>query len=141
MDEREEARRRERTAFGTYVIAELPGWLVGALALGLLYRLEVVPGWAAVLVLLLWIGSSLVMFPRVKHYYTPGPPSRPAAGATGIAQSSLDPRGFVRIDGELWQAIARDANATITEGARVRVLGAEGLRLTVEPDGQERTPP
>jgi membrane-bound ClpP family serine protease len=123
----------DREAFRTYLVAQLPSWLVVAVALALLYQTAVVPAWAAVLLLVFWIGSGVVIFPRVKHYYTAGPDSRPIPGATGVEASRLDPRGFVRIHGELWQATVLDSTATIAKGARVRVSAIDGLRLTVEP--------
>jgi len=51
------------------------------------------------------------------------------AGATGIATSDLTPSGQVRVRGEVWTAIAQDG--PISEGDAVRVVGVEGLRLTV----------
>jgi membrane-bound serine protease (ClpP class) len=49
--------------------------------------------------------------------------------ATGIATSDLAPSGQVRVRGEVWTAIAQDG--PISEGDAVRVVGVEGLRLTV----------
>ncbi len=52
-------------------------------------------------------------------------------GKTGVASQPLHPEGIVRIEGEEWTA----ENATgeeIPAGARVRVIGVDGLRLRVE---------
>jgi len=56
-------------------------------------------------------------------------------GATGVARTDLAPAGFVFVHGERWQAVADQG--MIEQGAPVRVVGIEGLRLTVrrEPDG------
>jgi membrane-bound serine protease (ClpP class) len=51
-------------------------------------------------------------------------------GETGIARSALSPEGQVLVHGELWRAVAR--GTPVEEGARVRVVGVNGLTLTVE---------
>ncbi|MGH2453096.1 MAG: NfeD family protein [bacterium] len=52
-------------------------------------------------------------------------------GATGVARTALEPEGMVYVQGEIWTARA-EAGA-IGEGARVQVVGLEGLRLRVRP--------
>jgi len=52
-------------------------------------------------------------------------------GATGVARTTLEPEGMVYVQGEIWTARA-EAGA-IVEGARVQVVGLEGLRLRVRP--------
>jgi membrane-bound serine protease (ClpP class) len=51
-------------------------------------------------------------------------------GETGVARSALSPEGQVLVHGELWRAVAR--GSAVEEGARVRVIGVNGLTLTVE---------
>jgi membrane-bound serine protease (ClpP class) len=51
-------------------------------------------------------------------------------GQTGVARGALSPEGQVLVRGELWRAVAR--GAPVAEGARVRVVDANGLTLTVE---------
>ena len=53
-------------------------------------------------------------------------------GAEGVVTTSLPGHGegMIRVHGELWRAVATEA---IPEGALVRVLRVEGLKLTVEP--------
>jgi len=55
-------------------------------------------------------------------------------GQTGVARSALSPEGQVLVQGELWRAVAR--GAPVAEGARVRVVDANGLTLTVEQVGE-----
>jgi membrane-bound serine protease (ClpP class) len=50
-------------------------------------------------------------------------------GATGIARERLAPEGQVLVGGELWRAVAR--GESVEEGAPVRVVGVDGLTLTV----------
>jgi membrane-bound serine protease (ClpP class) len=53
-------------------------------------------------------------------------------GEVGVVTATIPPNGegMVRTHGELWRATSGDA---ITEGAAVRVLRVEGLKLNVEP--------
>ncbi|MEN6625030.1 MAG: nodulation protein NfeD [Candidatus Sumerlaeia bacterium] len=51
-------------------------------------------------------------------------------GEIGRAMTPLNPGGQVYVHGEIWSATS---SAPVEEGASVRVLEVEGLRLTVEP--------
>ncbi|MEX2261387.1 MAG: NfeD family protein [Bryobacteraceae bacterium] len=48
----------------------------------------------------------------------------------GVTLTALDPLGRVFVHGEYWSA---EADRTVPEGARVRVVGIDGLQLKVEP--------
>lgn len=50
-------------------------------------------------------------------------------GKEGVALGALDPTGVVRVRGENWTATS--LNGRIEEGAKVQVIGTEGIRLTV----------
>jgi membrane-bound serine protease (ClpP class) len=52
-------------------------------------------------------------------------------GRVGEARGELNPTGMVQVAGELWSAEAEPASAPITAGARVEVIGVDGLRLRV----------
>ena len=54
-------------------------------------------------------------------------------GALGVARSELAPDGTVFVQGELWKA--HSANGGIAAGRAVRVVGVDGLRLTVRAEG------
>ncbi|HEY3264604.1 MAG TPA: nodulation protein NfeD [Actinomycetota bacterium] len=56
-------------------------------------------------------------------------------GETGIAERDLDPAGVVRVASEEWSA--RSAAGPISRGTRIRVLKMDGLRLVVEPTGEQ----
>jgi membrane-bound serine protease (ClpP class) len=53
----------------------------------------------------------------------------------GVVSTELNPRGFIRISGEIWQAETKDGN-TVKEGELVRVVQRKGLLLLVEPVNQ-----
>jgi membrane-bound serine protease (ClpP class) len=51
-------------------------------------------------------------------------------GEIGTARTPLEPLGKVFIHGEYWDAMSE---VPLPQGARVRVVAVEGLRLKVEP--------
>jgi membrane-bound serine protease (ClpP class) len=51
-------------------------------------------------------------------------------GEVGVASGELAPDGMVFVHGEYWKAVSP---TQVPAGARVRVTGIQGLRLTVEP--------
>jgi membrane-bound serine protease (ClpP class) len=50
-------------------------------------------------------------------------------GAVGTTVEPLEPKGHVRVQGELWEAHAHQA---VPAGTRVRVVALDGLTLEVE---------
>ncbi len=54
-------------------------------------------------------------------------------GRVGSVERPLEPEGFVLIDGELWRARARSGVGVERGESNVRVVGAEGCLLEVEP--------
>jgi membrane-bound ClpP family serine protease len=53
-------------------------------------------------------------------------------GARASVETTLGPQGSVLIRGELWPACSR-TGATVQRGCKVRVVGAKGHLLQVEP--------
>jgi membrane protein implicated in regulation of membrane protease activity len=91
----------------------------------------VVPLWGVILVLSGFAVFSYFMY-RIGHptvlYETINPPES-IIGSTGVVERSLNPIGYVRVCGELWQAFGRDGN--MEKGEEVIVASIEGLKLTV----------
>jgi membrane-bound serine protease (ClpP class) len=54
--------------------------------------------------------------------------------ASATAVTELNPRGMVRIKGEIWQAVSKNGH-TIGEGEKVTVLERRGMTLSVGPSG------
>lgn len=52
-------------------------------------------------------------------------------GASAIVVAECTPRGQVRVQGELWQAVC---TSRASVGDRVRITGLDGLTLVVEPE-------
>ena len=56
-------------------------------------------------------------------------------GRVASVERALAPEGFVLIEGELWRARVRGEAVVERGGPRVRVVGASGCVLEVEPLG------
>jgi membrane-bound serine protease (ClpP class) len=65
----------------------------------------------------------------------PASGTKPLLGAEGRAVTALDPRGVVLVASEEWTADS--VSGPIPAGASIRVVGVEGVRLTVEPMARE----
>lgn len=121
-----------RAARRRYFLAALPAWLLAGVTAYGLYSWASVPLAAAALVLLLWIGSDIVMYPRLRRYYESEPAFRRMEGECGVALTRLAPEGFVRVHGEIWQVRLAQEEDAVPQGSAVRVCGIEALRLVVE---------
>ncbi len=56
-------------------------------------------------------------------------------GRVASVERALEPEGFVLVNGELWRARVRGVGSVESGGPRVRVVGASGCVLEVEPLG------
>ena len=56
-------------------------------------------------------------------------------GTKGIATSDLTPKGEVRVNGEFWQATAKEGQIAV--GQPVEVVGLDGMFLVVKPAEQK----
>ncbi|MEA2485125.1 MAG: hypothetical protein QOD46_236, partial [Actinomycetota bacterium] len=87
----------------------------------------IIPVAAVMALYLIFVVPSIV---RARHL-----PARAGSerfiGLQGVATTAIDPRGTARVASELWTADS--VAGPIASGVRVRVVGAEGLRLKVEP--------
>ena len=57
-------------------------------------------------------------------------------GRVASVERALEPEGFVLIEGELWRARVRGVESVERGGPDVRVVGAGGCVLLVEPVGR-----
>jgi membrane-bound serine protease (ClpP class) len=62
------------------------------------------------------------------------------AGRTGRAASDINPTGFAQVGGEQWSAHLAPGGQAIPEGARLEVVGAQGVRLVVRRSGGQHAP-
>lgn len=124
----------------TYLLAGLPGWLLIAGIGWAAVRWWNLPMWVAVAIAAGWTVKDLLLFPSMRRYYRSEAAQQRMHGEQGIALSTLDPDGLVRVHGEIWQARVAGGDESLPQGVRIRVRGVAGLQLTVERD-PEAPPP
>lgn len=127
---------------GALTIAGAASFIVGALVL---FNSTTLPGFPRVSVPLV-IGTGVViagvffviMTIAVRAQRRPilfGRETMP--GKQGLVEQDLNPRGLVRVNGELWTAELTPGSGPLTKGARVEVVGVTGLVLQVRALGEE----
>ncbi len=121
---------------GALTIAGVASFIAGALILFNSVRL---PGFPRISIPLV-IGTAIVVavsfltivgFALRALRLPPGMGKETLVGKQGIVRDPLDPVGNIQLEGELWTAEATDENIPIPVGAKVEVIGVEGLRLKV----------
>lgn len=125
-----------------YVAYQIPGVGIVAVLLAGLHAWAGLPAAAAWGLLALWLAKEVVLFPLTWKAYDERPggiigPER-LIGARGVAQDDLEPRGRVRVQGELWRAELEDGCDAIARGSGVVVGSVRDLTLLVRPEGAER---
>ncbi|MBI3909793.1 MAG: NfeD family protein [Armatimonadetes bacterium] len=94
------------------------------------------PGWLPWVVFLASGVAGLLLAPRLARRLTPATPRVPLnvdslVGKIGIVQEAIDSihgQGLVKVQGQVWRAVADEP---IAAGERVRVRAIEGTRLIV----------
>ena len=113
---------------------------IGALIVGTLAGLGMAgPVWMQMLLFSGLSVGSLLMFRGRLVKGTQAHPGREIdalVGEVAIAAEDMAPHGIGRVElrGTAWTA-RNDAAASVTRGARCKVVGVEGLTLHVEPEG------
>ena len=124
-----------------YALLQVPGIAVLVLSLILVRRWVDVPSWIAWVIVALWIAKDVVLFPFVWRAYDRGRPGDPLSmiGQRGITEDRLNPSGYAKVRGELWQVEVKGGGPPIEKGEAVRVSEINGLTLIVQPDMKENT--
>jgi membrane-bound serine protease (ClpP class) len=112
------------------------GGIISLVLGGLLLTSDNPPGFKVSPVLVIGLAATLATFVifvfanilRIRHL-----PAQVGVetliGKAAVARSSLNPKGYVFVEGEYWSAEAEAGE--ITEGERVVITGMDGLKLTV----------
>jgi membrane protein implicated in regulation of membrane protease activity len=132
--------RRPRAVFRRYVLFQVPGWLLALVVVVVSHQQLGLPIWAAAALWLVWFGKDIALYPLLRASYEGAGrlPIEQLLGKRGVAIEPLAPRGYVRLQGELWQAQTATADRAISAGTTVEVVDARGLTLVVT---EARTPP
>jgi membrane protein implicated in regulation of membrane protease activity len=125
--------------FVRYLLFQIPQWLLLGLFLWLLIDRSWLPVWTASGFLAVWLVKDLAFYPMVRSAYERNAKtgSEGLVGAKGVAYERLAPRGYIRVNGELWKAEAKPDDRPIPQGTVVRIAGAHGLTLIVEAEDKQ----
>lgn len=122
-----------RGVFRRYLLLQVPGWILVALILAGLHRWAELPLWAAATAYAIYVAKDFLLYPVLKRAYEPDPRSgvERLVGERGVAETDLNPDGFVRVRGELWGAELEPARTMARRGEPVLVTAARGMTLLV----------
>jgi membrane-bound serine protease (ClpP class) len=124
-----------RTALTRYVLYQIPGGLLAAAGALLLYLWIDLPGWVAIALVVAWALKDAALYPFLRASYEPhlGGVIDQLVGLRGVAVESLEPRGYVRVRGELWLAESTATDSEIPQGHPVTIDGVRGTTLLARP--------
>jgi membrane protein implicated in regulation of membrane protease activity len=116
-----------------YAFFQVPGWVGAAIVLMVLVEWFHLPPWMALGLFALWVIKDIALYPIVRTAYESDVKTgvEQLVGEKGVAQDRLDPRGMVRVRGELWRAEAEPEGQRIEPNTKIRVTAARGLTLIV----------
>ena len=119
-----------------YLLFQIPGWILSAIVLMLLWHWKFIPQWLAVLCFVGWLLKDLLLYPFFRRAYEPGVTgSARLVGSRGIAQGDLAPTGYIRVRGELWRAVVSPADQVVRSGSEVEIVSAERMEVFVRAVG------
>lgn len=118
--------------FTRYFLLQIPGWLIFSCLMVWAVASIDLPLWTGVGLLCFWVVKDFVLYPFVRSAYEPAKTgTERLIGVQGKVEQVLDPRGYVRIHGELWRAEAEGAEQLLESGRAVTVRSVRGLMLIV----------
>ena len=102
-----------------------------AVVLWLLPKVAInIPFWGLILMMIALGVYNYINYRLGKKALTKKPIISPDIGSRGRAATPVSPKGYVRVNGELWQATS---NSTIDAGEEIAVVGIEGMTLLISP--------
>jgi membrane protein implicated in regulation of membrane protease activity len=121
------------TVFWRYWLLQIPGWVLLVVLLILARDWLGISTTAAVVILAAWIVKDAAIYPWLRpHYQLRSDDLKDALiGATARAEQPLNPKGYVKLRGELWLAELATGEPPVSPGETVTVEGVEGLTLRV----------
>ena len=102
-----------------------------AVVLWLLPRVAInIPLWGLVLMMIALGVYNYVNYRLNKKALDKKPMISLDIGSRGRTITPISPKGYVRVNGELWQA---SSNSTIDAGEEIAIVGIEGMTLLISP--------
>ena len=122
-----------------YTIYSIVGTILEQVALVIIVRVGLpylfnihVPWWGLAILMAAFLVYSLFTYRMGKRALGKQPLVSPEAiiGSEGIVATSLHPKGYVKVKGELWRASSKSETEV---GDEIEVIGIEGIELIVAP--------
>jgi len=118
-----------------YYLFQVPGWALTAVLVTVLHAWLGLPVWVALTVLGVVVLKDVIFYPFLRRaYQLEASGAARLVGLRGVARGTLDPNGYVYVNGELWRARTEAGAAAIPAGAEVRVVQGHRMTLTVARD-------
>ena len=116
-----------------YSLLQLPAIILLIFALQFIQKSKQNNHWVFWIILLLWVVKDIALYPFVWRAYDANNNKKLQSllGITGIVVKSLNPSGWIQVQGELWQAEANKKGLIIDRGETVIIEKVIGLKLFV----------
>ena len=89
-----------------------------------------IPLWGLILMMIALGVYNYITYRLGKKAINKKPMISPDIGSRGRTTTPVSSKGYVRVNGELWQA---SSNSTIDSGEEIAVVGIEGMTLLISP--------
>lgn len=119
--------------FHRYTLFQVPGWIGAGLIIYAVRAWFGIPVWIAAGAFALFVAKDFALYRVLRQGYEDrwNPPVLKLIGKRGQAVEDVSPKGYVRVDGELWMAEAAPDSEPVPADARVRVQAVRGKTLIV----------
>lgn len=116
-----------------YSLFQIPSLLIVTLLVFTVNHWYILDNTIIVMIILFWILKDILIFPFVWKAYShkDRDKSKTILNQHGVAVDSINPKGFVKINGEIWQAELVEPNDPINQGQPIEVVEIDGLKLKV----------
>jgi len=102
-----------------------------AVVLWLLPRVAInIPLWGLIIMMIALGVYNSINYRLNKKALVKKPMISPDIGSRGRTTTLISPKGYVRVNGELWQA---SSSSTIDAGEEITIVGIEGMTLLISP--------
>jgi len=102
-----------------------------AVVLWLLPRVAInIPLWGLIIMMIALGVYNSINYRLNKKALVKKPMISPDIGSRGRTTTLISPKGYIRVNGELWQA---SSSSTIDAGEEITIVGIEGMTLLISP--------
>ena len=117
-----------------YALFQVPSYILLVLLMVIVRQFINIPTWVILSIIALWFTKDVLLFPSVWRAYDMSSQRnvQPIVGMKGTVEKQLDPSGYVKVRGELWQAELVVGRTPVKRGEKIEVKGIRGLTLLVK---------